>query len=53
MTDRDPTRLALDPRQVGTADEIAALDLAAGDQVVEGHVDRVEVIDQRLAGWLS
>ena len=50
MTSGDPPRLALDLRQIGPDDEIAALDVAAGDQVVEGHVDRVEVIDQRLAG---
>ena len=30
--------------------EIAALDVAAGGQVVERHVDRVEMIDQGLAG---
>ena len=30
-------------------DEIAAFHIAAGDQVVQGHVERVEMIDQGLA----
>ena len=45
----DPPGVALDPGQIGAGDEIAALDVAAGGQVVERHVDRIEVIDQRLA----
>ena len=44
----------LDAGQNAPRGEVAALDIAAGDQVVEGRVDRVEVVDQRLAAaWAS
>ncbi len=46
---RDPPGLALDACQVGPAGEIAEFDVAAGGKVVEGHVDRIEMVDQGLA----
>ena len=49
MTTATRLAVALDLRQVGARDEIAALDVAAGGQVVEGHVDGIEVIDESLA----
>ena len=47
--ERDALDLALNFREIRPVHEIAELGLAAGDQVVQGHVDGIEMIDQRLA----
>ena len=36
--------------QVGSRDEIALFDIAAGGQVVKADLDRIKMIDQGLAG---
>ncbi len=44
------TGIALRLGQVGSRDEIASFDIAAGGKVVKTDLDRIEMIDESLAG---
>ncbi len=47
--DRDSPEHRAEPRRVSADHEIAALGLAAGDQIVQGDIDGIKMIDERLA----
>ena len=46
----DASGTALGPGVIGPRDEVAALDVVAGEEVVQRHVGGIEVVDERLAG---
>ncbi len=42
--------IALDSGKIGARHEITALNLAAGHQIIESHINGIKMINERLAG---